>query len=98
MTQRAYDNIQGLLTYAVLVPATLALVFWVDSIGLIAVGDYSDFGYEFMPRIITALLVISALAVIAKTWGAWVHNNFWIRARLADKLHNTAYQIDPRRK
>ena len=98
MTQRTYDNIQGLLTYAVLVPATLALVFWVDSIGLIAVGDYSNFGYEVMPKVIGGLLVIFGLAVIAKVWGAWVHNNFWIRARLADKLHNTAYQIDPRRK
>jgi len=98
MTQRTYDNIQGALTYAVLASGTFALVFWLDSVNLIAVGDYSNFGYEVMPKVIATLIAIFAVALIAKVWGAWVHNNFWIRARLADKLHNTANQIDPRRK
>jgi hypothetical protein len=98
MTQRTYDNIQGALTYAVLASGTFALLFWLDSVNLIAVGDYSEFGYQVMPKVIGTLFVIFGLAVIAKVWGAWVHNRFWFRVRLADKLHNTAYKIDPRRK
>lgn len=98
MTSRTYDNIQGALTYAVLVSGFVALTFAIDLSDRVALGDLTAWGATYVPQIIAVSSIVFGLAVIAKAWGAWVHNKFWIKKDLADKLHLVAYRIDPRRK
>lgn len=98
MTQRAYDNIQGLLSYGVLIGGTIGLVFWIDYHQLLGANDLTSFGYTYTPIIWQIFFGLFAVSLIAKAWGAWVYNNFWLKARLADRLHAIAYRIDPRRR
>ena len=97
MTQRTYDNIQGLLSYAVLITGAVGFAFWVDYHELLGASDLSTWGYSYGPVIFQTFFGIFAVALVAKLWGAWIHNKFWLKVEIADKLYNTAYKIDPRR-
>ena len=98
MTQRTYDNIQGVLSYIVLISLAMALTFTVDYYNLLAVNDLSDWGARFTPPFIAGAWTIFGLAVVAKLWGAWVQYNFWYRIDLSNKFYAIAEKIDPRRK
>jgi hypothetical protein len=98
MTQRTYDNIQGLLSYAVLIGGAVGFAFWVDYYELLGASDLSTWGYSYGPVIFQTFFGIFAVALIAKLWGAWVHNKFWLKVEIADKLHAIAEKIDPRRR
>ena len=98
MTQRTYDNIQGLLSYGVLIGGTIGLVFWVDYHQLLGANDLSSFGYTYTPIIWQIFFGLFAVSLIAKAWGAWVHFGFWYRIDLSNKLRALAEKIDPRRK
>ena len=98
MTQRTYDNIQGLLSYAVLLSGAVGVAFWVDYNNLLGADDLSVWGYAYGPVIFQTFFGVFAVALIAKLWGAWVHNKFWLKAEIADKLHAIADKIDPRRR
>ena len=98
MTQRTYDNIQGLLSYAVLIGGAIGVAFWVDYYELLAESDLSTWGYSYGPVIFQTFFAIFAVALVAKLWGGWVYNKFWLKIEIANKLHATAEKIDPRRK
>jgi len=98
MTTRTYENIQGLLSYAVLIGGTIGFAFWVDYYQLLGENDLTSWGYTYTPVIFQTFFGIFAVALIAKLWGAWVHNKFWLKAEIADKLHAIADKIDPRRR
>lgn len=97
MTSKTYENIQGLLSYAVLISGAIALVFTLDYNNLVIEKDITAWGLQNVPIIFNTAWAIFGIAIIAKAWGAWVQNKFWLKAQLADKLHNTANKIDPRR-
>lgn len=97
MTQRAYDNIQGLLSYGVLIGGAIGFTFWADYNFRLLDNDLTAWGYAYVPTIYNSFFTLFAVSLIAKLWGGWVHNKFWLKARLADKLHATAYKLDPRR-
>lgn len=98
MTQRTYDNIQGLLSYAVLIGGLMGLMFWVDYYQLLGENSLSSWGHAYTPVIFQTFFGVFAVASIAKLWGAWVYNKFWLKIEIANRLHTTADKIDPRRK
>lgn len=98
MTQRAYDNIQGVLSYVVLISLAIAGTFTMEYYNLLNAMDLTPYGKSFMPPFFMTAWAIFALAVIAKLWGGWVHNKFWIQLDLANKFYAVAEKIDPRRK
>ena len=98
MSQRAYDNIQGLLSYVVLISLAIAVTFTVDYSNLLGANDLTAWAREFMPPFIITTWAIFAVAVVAKLWGAWVQYRFWYRIDLSNKFYALAEKIDPRRK
>ena len=97
MNSRTYENIQGLLSYAVLLSGGVALAFTLEYNNLVFENDITAQGLQILPVIFNTAWAIFAVAIIAKAWGAWVQNKFWLKVEIADKLYNTAYKIDPRR-
>ena len=98
MTQRTYDNIQGLLSYAVLIGGAIGVALWIDYHQLLGENDLSSWGYSYAPVIFQTFFGIFAVALVAKLWGGWVHNKFYLKIEIADKLHAFADKIDPRRR
>lgn len=98
MTQRTYDNIQGLLSYAVLLSGFIAFAFTLEYHNLLNAMDLSEFGKTYLPPFINTAWAIFALAVIAKLWGGWVHNKFWLKMEIADWFYKMSVRIDPRRR
>lgn len=98
MTQRTYDNIQGLLSYGVLLGGAIGFAFMVDYYQLLGANDLTPWGYAYAPVIFQSFLGLFAISLVAKLWGGWVYNKFWLKAEIADKLHRTADRIDPRRR
>jgi len=97
MNSRTYENIQGLLSYAVLISGAIALALTLEYNNLVLENDITAWGLQNVPTIFNTAWAIFGVAIIAKVWGAWVHNKFWLKVEIADKLYNTAYKIDPRR-
>lgn len=98
MNSRTYENIQGLLSYTVLLSGAIALAFTLEYNNLVSEKDITAWGLQNVPVIFNTAWVIFGIAIIAKVWGAWIENKFWLKVELADKLHALAYRIDPRRK
>ena len=98
MSQRTYDNIQGVLSYVVLLSLAIAVTFTIDYNNLLGANDLTSWAREFMPPFIVTTWAIFAVAVVVKLWGAWVQYRFYYRIDLSNKLHNLAERIDPRRK
>lgn len=98
MTSRTYDTIQGLLSYAVLFSGAIALAFTLEYNNLIFENDITPWGRQNLPIIFNTAWAIFAVAIVAKVWGFWIENKFWLKGDIADKLHAFADKIDPRRK
>ena len=98
MSSRTYENIQGLLSYAVLIGGAVGFTFWVDYYQLLGENDLTSWGYTYTPVIFQTFFGVFAVALIAKLWGGWVHNKFYLKIEIADKLHAFADKIDPRRR
>ena len=98
MSQRAYDNIQGVLSYVVLFSLAIAGTFTAEYYSLLNAMDLSDWGKQYLVPFIAGAWAVFAVAIIAKAWGAWVSYRFWYRIDLSNKLHALAEKIDPRRK
>jgi hypothetical protein len=98
MTTRTYETIQGLLSYAVLISGIVGFAFWVDYSNLLGANDLSTWGYSYGPVIFQTFFGVFAVALIAKLWGAWVHNKFWLKVEIADFLQKMSVRIDPRRR
>lgn len=49
MTQRTYDNIQGLLSYGVLLGGAIGFAFMVDYYQLLGANDLTPWGYAYAP-------------------------------------------------
>lgn len=98
MNSRTYENIQGLLSYTVLLSGGVALAFTLEYNNLVSEKDITAWGLQNVPVIFNTAWAIFGIAIIAKVWGAWVENKFWLKGKIADKLHALAYRIDPRRK
>lgn len=98
MTSRTYETIQGLLSYAVVISGAIALAFTLEYNRLISENDISLWGLQNLPTIYNTAWAIFGIVIVAKVWGFWIENKFWLKVKLADKLHNTADQLDPRRR
>jgi hypothetical protein len=98
MSSRTYENVQGVLSYVVLLSLAIAATFTIDYNNLLGANDLTAWAREFMPPFIITTWAIFAVAVVAKVWGALVHFGFWYRIDLSNKLHALAERIDPRRK
>ena len=98
MTSRAYENIQGILSFVVLGSLAIAGTFTLDYYNLVNAMDITPWGMTYVPVIFNTAWVVFALAVVAKLWGAWVHFGFWYRIDLSNKFYAIAERIDPRRK
>lgn len=98
MTSRTYETIQGLLSYVVLISGAIAFAFTADYYFLVQENDITAWGLKYTPVIFNTAWAILAVAIIAKAWGHWVENKFWLKISFADKLHALAFKIDPRRK
>ena len=97
MTRTTYETIQGVLSYVVLLSLAVALTFTIDYHNLLGANDLTTWGKQFMPPFFNTAWAIFALALVAKVWGSWIHNRFWLKLELAKKLHATADKLDPRR-
>jgi hypothetical protein len=73
MTSRTYENVQGVLSYVLLISGALALVFTVDFNNLLGANDLTTWGMVNMPIIITATWVVAGLTLVAKVWGHLVN-------------------------
>lgn len=98
MKSNTYENIQGILSYGVLLGGAIGVALWVDYYQLLNANDLTPWGYAYTPVIFQSFFALFAVSLIAKIWGAWVHNKFWLKIEIADKLRNTADKLDPRRK
>tara|TARA_B110000503_G_C7089427_1_gene388741 strand:- start:553 stop:873 length:321 start_codon:yes stop_codon:yes gene_type:complete len=98
MTSRAYENIQGILSFVVLGSLAIAGTFTMEYYSLLNAMDLSDWGKQYLVPFFTTAWIIFGLAVVAKLWGGWVQNKFWIKADWADKFYSVGNRIDPRRK
>lgn len=94
---RGYENIQGALSIIALTFGALGAGGAIDFYFLKAEADLSAFGAEFYPALITTGLSVFAVTMVLKLAGVWVHNKFWLKIELAEKLHGLASRIDPRR-
>ena len=97
MNTKAYETIQGALSFLVLGSLAIALTFTIDYFQLVNALDISLWGQTFMPSLIAGAWAIFALAVIAKVWGAYVNFRFAYRIEIANKFYAIANKIDPRR-
>lgn len=97
MTQKTYDNIQGLLSYGIMIGGLIGFAFWADYNQLLSDNDVSPWGYAYAPIIYQSFFALFAVSLIAKLWGSWIHNRFWLKVEIADKLHAIADKLDPRR-
>tara|TARA_B110000285_G_C15081516_1_gene593772 strand:- start:457 stop:780 length:324 start_codon:yes stop_codon:yes gene_type:complete len=93
-----YEVTQGVLSFVVLISLALAGTFTMEYYSLLNAMDLSDWGKQYLVPFFTTAWVIFALAVVAKLWGGWVQNKFWIKADWADKFYSVGNRIDPRRK
>ena len=93
-----YEVTQGVLSFVVLISLTLAGTFTLEYYNLLNAMDLTPWGKSFMPPFFITAWVIFALAVVAKLWGGWVQNKFWLKVDLADKFYSVGNRIDPRRK
>ena len=98
MSDRAYENIQGVLSYVVLLSGFIGFAFTLEYFNLLNAMDLSEFGKQFLPPFITGAWVIFALAIVAKIWGDLANVGFYRRIQVSNKLYNLAEKIDPRRK
>lgn len=97
MTSRTYDTIQGLLSYVVLFSGAIAVALSADYYFLVQENDITAWGLKHTPVIFNTAWAIFAIAIVAKVWGFWIENKFWLKGEIADKLHQIANKIDPRR-
>lgn len=91
---KAYDITQGLLSWIGFLALGVAFPFTLEALGAINALGYNQYVAE--TALIFSLVGISAVSV--KLVMGWASNKFWIKIRIADKLHAIAYRIDPRRK
>lgn len=94
---RGYESIQGGLSIFALTFGAVGVGASADFHFLKSEADLSAFGAEFYPVLITVGLSVFLGAMVLKGIGAWVHNKFWLKIELAEKLHGLASRIDPRR-
>ena len=93
-----YEVTQGVLSFVVLISLAFAGTFTLEYYNLLNAMDLTPWGKSFMPPFFITAWVIFALAVVAKLWGGWVQNKFWLKVDLADKFYSVGNRIDPRRK
>jgi hypothetical protein len=93
-----YEVTQGVLSFVVLISLALAGTFTLEYYNLVNAMDITSWGMTYVPVIFNTAWVIFALAVVAKLWGGWVQNKFWLKVDLADKFYSVGNRIDPRRK
>jgi fumarate reductase subunit D len=96
VSSRAYDLIQGILSYVVLLSLVVAGIFTAEYYSLLNAMDLSDWGKQFLVPFFTTAWIIFGVAVIAKAWGAWVQYRFWYALDLAKALRRLADRVDPR--
>jgi|TARA_B110000977_G_scaffold195439_1_gene273870 magnesium-transporting ATPase (P-type) len=93
-----YEIAQGVLSFVVLISLVFAGTFTLEYYNLVDAMDITPWGMTYVPVIFNTAWVIFALAVVAKLWGGWVQNKFWIKADWADKFYSVGSRIDPRRR
>jgi len=93
-----YENTQGVLSMFALTFGALGAGGAIDFHFLKSEADLSAFGAEFYPALIATGLSVFAVAMVLKLVGASVHNSFWLRIELSNKLYSVAERVDPRRK
>jgi hypothetical protein len=97
MNTKAYETIQGTLSFLVLGSFTIAFTFTAEYYNLLNALDLTPWGMTYVPVIFNTAWAIFALAVIAKVWGAYVSFRFAYRIEIANKFYAIANKIDPRR-
>jgi len=94
---RAYENIQGVLSTLALMFGAVAAGVGIDHYMLKAEADLTAFGAEFYPTLFAYSLIGFSIVVVAKVWGHLAQNRFWLKIELSNNLHRIADRIDPRR-
>lgn len=96
VSTKAYDLIQGILSYVALLSFAVAFTFTFEYFNLLNAMDLTDWGRSFLPPFFLTAWAIFGVAVIAKAWGAWVQYRFWYALDLAKFLRRLADKVDPR--
>lgn len=96
VSTKAYEVIQGILSYVALLSFAVAFTFTFEYFGLLNAMDLSEWGKQFLVPFFTTAWAIFGVAVIAKAWGAWVQYRFWYALDLAKFLRGVADRVDPR--
>lgn len=91
---KAYEITQGLLSWVAFLAFGVAFPFTLEAMGVLNAMSFDQYVAE------TALIFVGvfALAMVVKMVMAISSEHFWLRIRLANKLHAVAEKIDPRRR
>lgn len=91
----SYTRIQNGLSAVAGATGFGAIMFSIDYSQNLAIYGLTEWGYQTMPAIIATLWGVFAVSVVAKLWGAWVENRFWLKRNLAQKLETVADKLHP---